>query len=76
MLAGDEGRRDAADAAQSRDHRRIVVPGAVAVQLDPVRDEPGQVIAGARPLGMTSQSSLLPSGNPAPRCDRFPGGER
>ena len=74
-LAGDERRRDAADAAQPRDHRRIVVPGAVAVQLDPLRDQPGEVIAGARPLGMTGKPGLLPPGNPAPRRDRFPGGE-
>ena len=75
-LAGDERRRDAADAAQPGDHRRIVIPGAVAVQLDPLRDQPGQVIASARPLGMTGKPGLLPPGNPAPRRDRLPGGER
>ena len=74
-LAGDERRRDAADAAQPRDHRRIVISGAVAVQLDPLRDQTGEVIAGARPLGMTGKPGLLPPGNPAPRRDRFPGGE-
>ena len=46
------------------------------MQLDPLRDEPGEVITSARPLGMTGKPGLLPPGNPAPRRDRLPGGER
>ena len=75
-LAGDERRRDAANATKPGDHRRIIVPGAVAVQLDPLRDQPGEVIASARPLGMTGKPGLLPPRDPAPRRDRLPGGER
>ena len=71
-LAGDERHRDAGDAAQPGDHRRIVVPGAVAVQLDPFRDQTGEVVAGARALGMAGQPRLLPPGNPAPRRDGVP----
>jgi hypothetical protein len=74
-VASNERRRDAADATQPRDHRRIVIPGAVSVQLDPPSDQTGQVITSARPLGKAGKCCLLPPGNRR-RPHRFPGGER
>src|SRR5829696_336888 len=74
-LASDDHRRNPGYAPQTGDRRGVIAPGAVAMELDPLRGETAKVITGAWTLGMARQPCLLPAGNPGPRANRLAAGE-
>ncbi len=60
LLVADERDRAAVDLAETGDERAVVRAAAVAVELDPVVDEPLDVVERVRPLGMARELDRAP----------------